>query len=284
MIREKSFQGNEPLLYLVATPIGNLQEWSPRAIEIIKEMDFIAAEDTRNSGLLLSHFGIKKPFISCHEHNEASASDKIIALLKEGKKVAYLSDAGYPIVSDPGSKLAKRCREEGIKLSVVNGPNAAIHALVGSGLSSEHFYFHGFLPSKPTERKKELESLKEYPFTIIFYESPHRIIETLKDISSILGEDRPACIGRELSKAHEEFIRGSLGELTTLDPESLIGEMVIVVEGKEKKEETIDDEKLIQLLQEHLKTSPSKTAIKEVAELTGVPKNRIYDLYLEKVK
>src|SRR5574344_2869939 len=204
IVRENNYEGKMPLLYLVATPIGNLSEFPPRAIEVLKEMDYVACEDTRNSGLLLQRFSIDKPLISCHEHNEETAADKIVALLKEGKKVAYVSDAGYPVVSDPGNRLASRCIKEGIKVAVINGPSAGICALVGSGLNADHFYFYGFLSAKSTERKAELRSLVDFPSTLIFYEAPHRIKDMLQDVALILGKDRKACLSRELTKAHEE--------------------------------------------------------------------------------
>lgn len=282
--RELNFQGDTPLLYLIATPIGNLEEFSPRALSVLKEMDYVACEDTRNSGLLLNKFGFDLPLISCHEHNEEKAAEKILSLMKEGKKVAYMSDAGYPIISDPGERLARKVIEAGYKVSVVNGPNAGLCAFVCSGIPSKHFYFFGFLESKPSTRKKQLESLKNFPDTIIFYESPHRIEDTLKDMAAILGEDRQACLGRELTKKHEEFIRGNLGELATLSPDTLIGEMVIVVEGAKETVKEISDEDIKSYLEEALKTMKSKDAIKDIANRYSLPKNRIYDIYLKNWK
>ena len=281
--RELNFEGNLPLLYLVASPIGNLKEFPPRAIETLQETDFVACEDTRNTGKLLKLFGIDKPLISCHEHNEEEASEKIIALLKEGKKIAYLSDAGYPTVSDPGSRLSKRCLEANIKVSVINGPNAAIMALVASGLETKHFYFYGFLDSKPSARKKELEGLKDFPETIIFYEAPHRIKRTLNDLKDIFGEERKISIGRELTKKHEEFIRGTLKEVSDIPEETLIGEMVLVLEGK-KVEKKIEEKDIASLLEEKLQTLKGKEAVKEVSKELGIPKNKVYDFYLEHFK
>jgi 16S rRNA (cytidine1402-2'-O)-methyltransferase len=280
IVRELNYEGKSPLLYLVATPIGNLAEFPPRAVDILKQMDYIACEDTRNSGLLLQRFSIDKPLISCHEHNEESAADKIVALLKDGKKVAYVSDAGYPVVSDPGNRLAKRCLDEGIKVAVVNGPSAGICALVGSGLNADHFYFYGFLPAKSSERKAELQSLVSLPCTLIFYESPHRIKDMLKDVSEILGEDRPACLCRELTKAHEEYIHGSLGEIAALDEASLIGEMVLVVSGAEKVTKTLTDAEIAGILKEKMTSLSGKDAVKEVAKENAIPKNRVYSIYL----
>lgn len=282
--RELNFTGKTPLLYLIATPIGNLDEFTPRALNVLKEIDFVACEDTRNSGLLLKRFGFDIPLISCHEHNEEKATEKILSLMQEGKRIAYMSDAGYPLISDPGERLAKKAIEAGYKVSVINGPNAGLCALVGSGIPSKHFYFYGFLDSKPSARRKQLESLKNFQDTIIFYESPHRIDDTLKDMATILGEDRQASLARELTKTHEEFLRGTLQELANVPPETLIGEMVIVVEGAKEIAKEINDEDIISSLNESLKTLKSKDAIKEVANKLNVPKNRVYDLYLKNWK
>ncbi len=282
--RELNFTGKTPLLYLIATPIGNLDEFTPRALNVLKEIDFVACEDTRNSGLLLKRFGFDIPLISCHEHNEEKATEKILSLMQEGKRIAYMSDAGYPLISDPGERLAKKVIEAGYKVSVINGPNAGLCALVGSGITSKHFYFYGFLDSKPSARRKQLEGLKNFQDTIIFYESPHRIDDTLKDMAMILGEDRQASLARELTKTHEEFLRGTLQELANVPPETLIGEMVIVVEGGKEIAKEINDEDIISSLNESLKTLKSKDAIKEVANKLNVPKNRVYDLYLKNWK
>lgn len=278
--RELNFEGSSPLLYLVATPIGNLGELSPRAIEVLSQCDFIAAEDTRNSGQLMAHFQISKPFISCHEHNENEASQKIVSLLKEGKKVCYMSDAGYPTVSDPGQKLVQHCLEAGIKVSVISGPSAAINALTISGLDTSHFYFEGFLPAKESEKNAELKDLSIRKETIIFYESPHRIHKTLCSMHQILG-DRKAVICRELTKAHEEVIRGKLSEFALLDETTLRGEMVLVVEGSGKNEAEVSDEVISTALQRKLSEGlRSKEAVLEVAKELGVPKNKVYELSL----
>lgn len=281
MEREGNYEGNKPLLYLVATPIGNIEELSPRAISVLKEMDYIACEDTRNSGLLFSRCLIKKPLISCHEHNEEEAAAKIIDLLKSGKKVAYVSDAGYPTVSDPGTRLVKKAVKEDVKVAVVNGPSASICALAGSGIDTAHYYFEGFLPSKPSEAKRELEELKERKETLIFYESPHRIERTLKTLSDTLGGDRNACLARELTKIHEEYIRASLRELSEIDPSTLLGEIVIIVEGKRTEEKPLTDKEIKTLLFDALKTCRGKEAVSKVAKDNALPKNRVYDLYLE---
>lgn len=281
--RELNYEGPSPLLYLLATPIGNMSEISPRTKAIIEESEYIACEDTRNSGLLLSRLGFSKKLISCHEHNEEAASSQIVSLLKQGKKVAYMSDAGYPAISDPGSRLVANCLNNGIKVSTVSGPNAALNALAGSGLDSTHFYFHGFLSSKPSERDQELQEIQSRKETVIFYESPHRIGKTLAALYEALGE-RPAVIARELTKAHEEFIRGNLKEFLTLDVSSLKGEMVIIVEGK-KEEKAIDEKTIRDQLKAYLDTGiRSKEAIKKTAETISVNKNQVYSLYLSAFK
>lgn len=282
--REQNFSGPSPILVLIATPIGNLSEFSQRAQEELSKCDFVAAEDTRNSGKLLNHFGIEKPFISCHEHNEEEASAKIIGLLKEGKKVCYMSDAGYPLISDPGARLVARCLDNGIKVTVTSGPSAAINALVCSGLPSDHFYFEGFLPPKESERNKELQELMTRKETLIFYESPHRITKTLIAMAAVFGP-RKAVIGRELTKVHEEFIRGSLVDLALESEESLKGEMVIIVEGCPQASNEVDDNMIALALRDELEYERSgKEAVKVVAKNLGVNKNRVYSIYIKTFK
>jgi 16S rRNA (cytidine1402-2'-O)-methyltransferase len=282
--RELNFEGTSPLLYLIATPIGNLSEMTPRALEVLKATDYIAAEDTRNSGQLMAHFAIDKPFISCHEHNEEAASEKIVALLQQGKKVCYMSDAGYPTLSDPGERLVAKCLENGIKVSVTSGPSAAIDALAVSGLPSDHFYFEGFLPAKASERDVELLALSSRLETIIFYESPHRIKDTLTALARVLGP-RQAIIARELTKAHEEIIRGSLDEFVSLGEETLRGEMVILVSGATPKASELSENDITSLLKSKIKAGKSsKDAIGEIAKENGLPKNAVYQIYLKNVK
>ena len=276
MQRIKSFEHNA-ILYVVATPIGNLKELTPRAQEILSSVDYIASEDTRTTFSLLKQFNISKPSISCHEHNEQEASEKIVSLLKEGKSIALTSDAGYPGISDPGAILIKHCIENDIAVSIINGANAFVPALVGSGLDTTHFYFHGFLNSKKSTRRRELEENKGRKETMIFYESPHRIQETLIDMFETLG-NREVSIAREITKLHEEYIRGKLKELIEIDSSTLKGEMVIVVEGnKEVKVLTEDDIK--GLLEEELNQGKTlKDAIKEVSKAYSLKKNLVYDI------
>ena len=280
-MRSKNFSDTKPLLYLVATPIGNLSDFSPRALEIIKDADLIASEDTRVAGKLLSFFAIKKNMYSLHEHNEVEASLKVIERIMAGEKVVYMSDAGYPAISDPGARLVELALNNGINVSVIPGPSAFLSALVCSGLDSSHFYFHGFLSAKDGERRKELEELKVRKETIIFYEAPHRIEKVLNDLLNVLG-NRRICIARELTKLHEEYIRINLDEIRDLDFDTIKGECVVVVEGN-KEEIKLSDEEIISLVeQEEKKGVSSKDAIKIVSESTKVNKNYIYKIYHRK--
>ncbi len=278
MKRIKSFDNSHRLLYLIATPIGNLREFSSRALDVIREIDIIAAEDTRNTGDLLHKFDIKKPLVSLREHNEVEASLNLIKQIKEGKKVAYMSDAGYPGISDPGYILTKLCLDSDIAVSTISGSSAFINALVRSGLDTSHFYFHGFLSAKENEAKEELESIKNKKETLIFYESPHRIAKTLKLLLEVLG-DRKVSLQRELTKLNEENIIGTLSELVTLDESTFKGEMVIVVEGKAQIEASYNDEEIIKLVSSLISKGLSKKdAIDFVSEITKVRKNHIKDI------
>ena len=277
MTRNKSFN-NGPLLYLVATPIGNLKEISNRALEVFNDADIIAAEDTRNTYSLLSNYGIKKELFSLREHNEIEASKHVIDLLKSGKKVAYVSDAGYPGISDPGYLLVKQVLENDINVSTICGSSAFINALVASGLPTDHFYFYGFLPRKGNEAKKELEEMLSRKETLIFYESPHHIKETIELMESVFHERR-AVIARELTKINEEFIRGTLPELKELDFTTLKGEMVVLVEGNQNEETEITDEDIIARLKFILSKGVSKKVATEiVTDELKIGKNRVYKL------
>ena len=278
MKRNKSFDKSTPLLYLVATPIGNLGEMSKRALDTLNEMDLIAAEDTRNTFMLLSHYGIKKELFSLREHNETTASKHIIGLIKQGKKVAYVSDAGYPGISDPGYLLVKEAIQNDIAVSTISGSSAFINALVASGLPTDHFYFYGFLSKKGNEARQALEALKDREETLIFYESPHHIKETILLMSDIF-QDREAVIARELTKLNEEYIRGSLLELKDLDFSTLKGEMVILIHGLEKSTDDISDEVIIKRLQFCIsKGATKKAAIEIVCDELKLHKNRVYKL------
>lgn len=277
MTRNKSFDNSQPILYLIATPIGNLKEMSPRALEIIEGMDIIAAEDTRNAFSLLANYGIKKELFSLREHNEKEASQYLLMKIKDGKKIAYMSDAGYPGISDPGYILVQEMIKNNIAVSTISGSCAFISALVASGLDTKHFYFHGFLSAKESEAKEELLSLESKKETLIFYEAPHRILKTLNQVRDVLG-NRNACLARELTKINEEYIRGTLDELISIDESTLRGEMVLIVEGS-KKEECVDDQKIIARVAYFVELGLSqKDAINVVSEEYNVNKNYVKKL------
>ena len=278
MKRNKSFDQSSPLLYLVATPIGNLGEMSKRALDVLQEMDVVAAEDTRNTHMLLSQYGISKKLFSLREHNENEASMHLISLMKKGKKVAYVSDAGYPGISDPGYLLVKNAIKEGIAVSTVSGSSAFINALVASGLPTDHFYFYGFLSKKGSEAKTALEQLIKREETLIFYESPHHIEETIKLMNEVFG-NRETVIARELTKLNEEYIRGTLDELVELDFSTLKGEMVVIVSGNSGGDNEITDEAIIKRLEFCLSKGISKkAAIEIVSDELKQPKNKVYKI------
>ena len=278
MKRNKSFDQSRPLLYLVATPIGNLGEMSKRALDVLQEMDVVAAEDTRNTHMLLSHYGINKELFSLREHNENEASMHLISLMKKGKKVAYVSDAGYPGISDPGYLLVKNAIKEGIAVSTVSGSSAFINALVASGLPTDHFYFYGFLSKKGSEAKTALEQLIKREETLIFYESPHHIEETIKLMNKVFG-NREVVIARELTKLNEEYIRGTLDELVELDFSTLKGEMVVIVSGNSGNDNEITDEAIVKRLEFCLSKGISKkAAIEIVSDELKQPKNKVYKI------
>lgn len=274
----KSFDEAKPTLYLVPTPIGNLQEITQRAMDVLKGVDVIAAEDTRNTKKLLMAYGIQKPLISHHEHNQASSIPVILDYLKDGKSVAVVSDAGYPLVSDPGANLVKEVINNDFAVVSLSGANAAMNALVASGLSCVHYLFYGFLENKSSKRKKQLEELKEFPYTLIFYEAPHRIESMLQDVLEVLG-DRNMCLARELTKLHEEYIRGTVSEVIQVAKDKK-GEMVVIIEGKPIEEESFDMDTAIKKVDEYIKQGlKTKEAIKKAATELGCSKNELYDEY-----
>ncbi len=280
MIRQKSFENDQPTLYLVATPIGNLGEMTPRAIEILKSVDVIAAEDTRNTMKLLSHFDIQTHCIAHHMHNEYESAKGLLTLLEEGKNVALVSDAGYPLISDPGQIVVSMVSEAGYNVVPISGANAALNALVASGLSAQPFMFVGFLKSGEQERRKTCLELSKIKQTLIFYEAPHRIRKTLELFLEVFG-NRDICLAREITKKHEEFIRGTLSEVIDIC-DDLKGEMVIVMAGY--NEEEAKDEIPFTVLNDAIKNYieegySTKEAIKKVAKEHGLSKNEIYKQY-----
>ena len=267
-------------LFVVGTPIGNLSDFSPRGIETLENADYIAAEDTRVTLRLLTHFGIKKPLLSYYKPKEQEKSERIIELLSEGNSIALVSDAGMPCISDPGSILVKKCRDLGILVEVIPGCNAAVAAVAASGLEIERWAFEGFLPVPKKERTERLESVKHMPHALIYYEAPHKLRQTLSDLSEALGENRPAALCRELTKIHEEMIRGTLGELVryyeTIEPR---GEFVIVIEGAKNSEnlENFTLEQAVQLARQLCEGGEKLSdACKEASKATGISKRDIY--------
>ncbi len=278
MKRNKSF--STVPFYFVATPIGNLSEFTNRAIEILNSVDFICVEDTRTSGLLLNHFKINKPLISVHKFNEKSKIDFVIEKLKGGEKGAFLSDAGYPLISDPGSPLVNALLEHDIKVSVINGPSALLPALIGSGLDTSAFTFLGFLSGNNKEVTARLEKYKYNEETLIIYEAPHRINKTITLIYSVFAE-RKLVIARELTKLHEEYIYTSLKEYSDNPLLDLKGEIVIIIEGSKKETSSADEvlDKVNKLIKE--KGYSAKEAISVVALIYDISKNELYNAYLK---
>ena len=278
MNRQKSFENEKPTLYLVPTPIGNLNEMTPRAIDILNSVDVIACEDTRNSGQLLKHFGISKRLIAYQNFNEASSTKGIINLLSQGNNIALISDAGYPLINDPGQRVVNEVTALGYNVVPISGCSAFLNALVASGLIAQPFIFIGFLPPSTHDCVKKLRLYQSYPMTLIMYEAPHRIEKMLQSCLDVLG-DRHICIARELTKVHEEFIRGTISEILPITSE-LKGEMVVVIEGNQDDyEKDIDMGQILNMVNTSIESGMSTSAaIKEVAKQTGISKNQIYDL------
>ena len=269
-------------LYIVATPIGNLEDITLRAIRILKEVDLIAAEDTRHTLKLLNHLEISKPLISYHRHNEEEKSDLLINKLKDGNSIALVSDAGTPGICDPGEEIIKKCIEENIEIIPIPGPCALINALICSGLDTKEFLFLGFLPLNKKLRKRKLEEIKNSEKTIILYEAPHKMKNTLTDLKGIL-EHRRVVLAREITKIHEQFIRESIDSLIE-KVEELKGEMILIIEGK-KQEESKDQELNSLTLEEHYTFyeklgMDKKEIIKQIAKDRNVSKNEIYKYFL----
>lgn len=278
MNRQKSFENEKPTLYLVPTPIGNLNEMTPRAIDVLNSVDVIACEDTRNSGQLLKHFGISKRLIAYQNFNEASSTKGIINLLSQGNNVALISDAGYPLINDPGQRVVSEVTALGYNVVPISGCSAFLNALVASGLIAQPFIFIGFLPPSTHDCVKKLRLYQSYPMTLIMYEAPHRIEKMLQSCLDVLG-DRHICIARELTKVHEEFIRGTISEILPISSE-LKGEIVVVIEGNQYDyEKDVDMGQILNMVNTSIESGMSTSAaIKEVAKQTGISKNQIYDL------
>src|SRR3990167_3890655 len=271
-------------LYVVATPIGNLQDITLRAIEILKKVDRIAAEDTRHSMSLLKHYSISKPSLSLHEFNEREQLDVLLQYLKQGESIALISDAGTPLISDPGFHLVKEAKEIGIEVTPIPGPCAAIAALSAAGLPTDKFIFEGFLPAKREACRHYLEKLFHETRTLIFYEAPHRLLSLLQIMGEVFGSERKAAIARELTKIHETILTADLKSLIqelNSHPETVRGEIVILLQGAHENNQahTMQSEAVLDLL---LKELPLKQAVMLASEITGERKNVLYEKALAK--
>lgn len=289
MKTQKSFSGQSTsgILYLVATPIGNLEDMTIRAIRMMKEADYIAAEDTRNTKKLCNYFEIDTPLISYHEHNLEYGGDKLLEFLRAGKNIALVSDAGLPCISDPGADIVAKAVAENLSVVPIPGANAALSALISSGLSTLSFTFHGFLPRQKKDRKAALEAIQYHKETMIFYEAPHRLKDTLRDAQQILGSSRRVVLAREVTKKFEEFVRGTLEEAVVwAENEEIRGEFVIVFDGS-TEENPVDSEKWWMSLSitDHVnqviekQSLTTKEAIKVVAVERDLPKREVYQEY-----
>lgn len=273
-------------LYVVATPIGNLQDLTPRALETLRSVSVIAAEDTRHSAKLLKYFGIQTPTTACHDHNERDKSKLLVTRMLAGEDMALISDAGTPLISDPGFHLVRQAREAGVRVCPIPGPCALIAGLSAAGLPSDRFAFEGFLPAKSHGRRQRIQGLASETRTWIIYEAPHRVLECLEDLLSVLGPGRQVVLARELTKTFETIRGGPLSELVAwvaADANQQRGECVLIVEGctqaVEDGDVSVDAEQVLDVL---LKELPLKQAAGLAAKITGVKKNRLYQLALTK--
>lgn len=269
---------NEGSLYIVATPIGNLDDITLRAVSILKSVDVIAAEDTRHSKKLLQHLGINTPMFALHEHNEMQKKSAIIERIQQGESIALISDAGTPLISDPGFLLVREARQAGITVTPIPGASSILAGLSCSGLPTDRFIFEGFIPSKKGDRKKRFESLSAEKRTLIFFEAPHRIESSLQDCADVFGEDRQAVLCRELTKTWETFLTGNLANILSevkADSNQSRGELVLVIAGQQKTSELDgQSQQLLELLMESL---PLKKAASITAQVSGLNKKVLYD-------
>ena len=267
-------------LYIVPTPIGNLEDITFRAVRVLKEVDLIAAEDTRHTQVLLNHYDIRTSVTSYHEHNERGKARELVEQLRQGRSIALLSDAGTPMISDPGYRLVVEAIRAGVQVIPLPGPSAVTAALSAAGLPTDRFGFEGFLPAKKSERRSALEALKKDTKTLVFYEAPHRLKETLADMAEIFG-DREVSIGREISKVHEEFLRGALREiLATVEQQTVRGEITLVVQGATSGAPVTEEGVISEIRQ----LAENGMRVKEISELVGahhgISKREVYRLAL----
>jgi 16S rRNA (cytidine1402-2'-O)-methyltransferase len=270
-------------LYIVATPIGNLRDITLRALDVLAAADVIAAEDTRTTRHLLAHFSITKKMIAAHQHNEMGAAERVIKLLCAGKIVAFVTDAGTPGISDPGETLVKLVRERGYNVVPIPGANAAICALSASGIPAARFLFYGFLPATSGPRRRELEELRLYPYPVVFYEAPHRVLESVSDLADVFGAHRRLAIARELTKLFESFHTCALGDAVDwlqADPNHQKGEFVLILSAADAVRDRELTDQTLRTLKLLLEELPLKQAVKLAAEITGQSKNKIYSAAL----
>ena len=272
-------------LFVVATPIGNLQDMSPRALQVLKDVRLIAAEDTRHSARLMQHFGIDTPMTACHDHNERDKGERLVERLLAGDDVALISDAGTPLISDPGYHLVRQAREAGVRVSPVPGACALIAALSAAGMPSDRFAFEGFLPAKAHGRRQRLQVLAAEDRTWMVYEAPHRLLECLQDMQQVLGDERRVLLARELTKTFETLRAAPLSELVKWvagDSDQQRGECVLVVEGAPAPQADEVGDEALRVLDLQLAELPLKRAAKLASEITGVRKNLLYQIALER--
>jgi 16S rRNA (cytidine1402-2'-O)-methyltransferase len=273
----------EAALYVVATPLGNLRDITLRALDVLAAVDVVATEDTRHTQQLLSHYTIRARLIPLHEHNEQRAAGNIIGLLADGKPIAYVTDAGTPAISDPGARLVARVREAGLPVIPIPGPSALTAALSAAGMSAPHFLFYGFLPSKAGARRAALSAISSLPHTLVFFEAPHRLLQTLEDMTQALGPDRVIVIARELTKVFESFQRCKLAQARAWlaeDANRMRGEFVLIVEGAAAApaQSAAQTQRMLEILLSEL---PLKQAVHLAAAITGTKKNALYERALE---
>ncbi|MBI0093665.1 16S rRNA (cytidine(1402)-2'-O)-methyltransferase [Lactobacillus sp. M0403] len=284
MQRQSSYAIDKGKLYLVPTPIGNLEDITIRAKKVLQSADYIAAEDTRTSGILLEKIGVHNHMLSFHKYNSKQRAPELIKLMQEGAVIAEISDAGMPVISDPGYELVQECIKNDIPVVPLPGASAFTTALIASGFDAQPFTYYGFLPRKAGEQKPFFEQMNEARATSIFYEAPHRLVKTLKNMATVFDSDRQIVAARELTKIHEEFVRGTITELNDYFEENAPrGEFVILVSPNAKEQEQLSWDELIALVDQRVQLGDSKkVAIKEVAQANNVSKNELYDRYHQK--
>ncbi|MBE6038107.1 MAG: 16S rRNA (cytidine(1402)-2'-O)-methyltransferase [Anaerofustis stercorihominis] len=272
---------NSGNLFIVATPIGNLKDITLRALEVLKEVDFILCEDTRHSAVLLNYYEIKKPLYSYHKFNEAKSCEFIISKLLDGQNAALISDAGTPLISDPGNILVKELIENNIDFYVIPGASAILSSVIMSGFDTDRFFFNGFLPKKRNKRKEILTQNGKYPFMSVYYVSPHELTDVLEDVNDLLP-DRALSLSKELTKLHEQTLRGSAREIMDMLPEDIKGEYVLIIDGGSEETPSLSDEDIKAQFNELSKQMKANDALKLLSAQTGIPKRELYDRFMKK--